>query len=132
VAAYVHPGDLVRSTPPEQVPVLRYNLGPGYRWATALGPVKDSQVMDWRDALKRIRAVRPATQLAPVLASVKPGQRLVVVSPVFRDYRAWQARWTRQVYITSRIWTWDISHDPRFRPVATVQTDEILLKRNYF
>src|SRR5207244_11876828 len=82
VAAYVQPGDLVLTTHPEQVPVLRYYLGPGYRWATTLGPVKDSQVMDWRDALKRIHAVRPATQLDPVLASVKPGQHLVVVSPV--------------------------------------------------
>jgi hypothetical protein len=132
VAADVRPGDLILSTHPEQVPVLRYYLGPGYRWATTLGPVHDTQVMDWRDALSRLRRATPAADLEPVLASVRPGQRLVVVSPVFRDYRAWQARWTREVYLTSQLWTSDIARDPRFRPVATLTTNEILTKVNYF
>jgi hypothetical protein len=132
VAAYVHPGDLVLTTHPEQVPVLRYYLGPGYRWATQLGPVTDTQVMDWEDALKRIRAVTPARELEPVLATVKPGQHLVVVSPMFRDYRAWQSRWTREVYLTSQVWTKDIASDPRFKQVALIQPNEILLKINYF
>jgi mannosyltransferase len=132
VAPHVQRGDLVLSTHPEQVPVLRYYLGPGYRFATQLGPVTDTQVMDWEDALSRLRAVTPARDLEPVLASVKPGQHLVVVSPVFRDYRAWQSRWTRLVYLTSQVWTADIARDPRFRPVAAIQPDEILLKVNYF
>ena len=132
VAADVRPGDLILSTHPEQVPVLRYYLGPGYRWATTLGPVSDSQVMDWRDALKRIRRITPAAQLEPVLASVRPGQRLVVVSPVFRDYRAWESRWTHEVYVTSQLWTRDIARDPRFRQVAYAGTNEILEKLNYF
>ena len=132
VAAYVHPGDLVLSTHPEQVPVLRYYLGPGYRYATTLGPDSDSQVMDWEDALKRLRAATPAKNLAPVLATVRAGQHLVVVSPVFRDYRAWDSRWTREVFLTSQVWTRDIARDPRFRRVAFVQTDEILRKINYF
>jgi hypothetical protein len=132
VAPYLHRGDLVLTTHPEQVPVLRYYLGPGYRYATQLGPVTDSQVMDWEDALERLRAVTPARQLEPVLATVRPGQHLVVVSPVFRDYRAWQSRWTRRVYLTSQVWTREIARDPRFRQVAMVQTDEILRKLNYF
>ena len=133
VAPEIRPGDLILSTHPEQVPVLRYYLGPGYRWATTLGPVADSQVMDWRDALTRIlRAVTPAADLEPVLASVRPGQHLVVVSPVFRDYRAGESRWTREVYLTSQVWTRDIARDPRFRQVEYVGTNEILLKLNYF
>ena len=55
VAPFVHPGELVISTHPEQVPVLRYYLGAGLRWATTLGPVPDSQVFDWRDAVARLR-----------------------------------------------------------------------------
>jgi hypothetical protein len=132
VAPYLKAGDVVLSTHPEQVPVLRYYLGPGLRWATTLGPVRDPQVMDWADALTRLRAATPQADLAPVLASVAPGQRLVVVSPVFRDYRAWQARWTRLVYITSQLWSRTIARDPRFRELAFVHTDEILLKRNFF
>jgi hypothetical protein len=123
---------MILSTHPEQVPVLRYYLGPGYRWATTLGPVSDPQVMDWRDALQRIRAITPAKDLEPVLASVRPGQHLVVVSPVFRDYRAWDSRWTREVYLTSQVWTREIAHDPRFRQIAYVSSNEILLKLNYF
>jgi hypothetical protein len=132
VAPYVHPGDVVLSTHPEQVPVLRYYLGAGYRWATTLGPDSDPQVMDWADALQHLRAATPQADLAPVLASVKPGQHLVVVTPVFRDYRAWEARWTKRVYVTSQIWTRAIAHDPRFREVAWIHSDEILLKRNFF
>jgi mannosyltransferase len=132
VAADIRPGDLVLSTHPEQVPVLRHYLGPGYLWATTLGPVTDTQVMDWRDALDRIHRVTPKTELDPVLAAVRPGQHLVVVSPVFRDYRAWQSRWTRQVYLTSQKWTSAIDRDPRFRRVAVVGTNEILEQRNYF
>jgi hypothetical protein len=132
VAPDIRPGDVILSTHPEQVPVLRYYLGPGYRFATQLGPVPDTQVMDWRDALDRIRAITPQAQLDPVLASVRPGQHLVVVSPVFRDYRAWESRWTRLVYLTSQEWTAAIARDPRFRRVDYVGTNEILEKRNYF
>jgi hypothetical protein len=132
LAPYVHPGDLVLSTQPEQVPVLRYYLGPGLRFGTTLGAVPDPQVMDWRDALSRLKKVTPATDLEPLLATVKPGQDLIVVSPVFRDYRAWQARWTRLVYLTSQVWTQKIAHDPRFHQVAVIQSNEILQEQNYF
>jgi hypothetical protein len=131
-AHYIEPGDLVLSTHPEQIPVLRYYLGPGFRYATQLGPVADARVMDWRDALERIRAVTVARDLEPVLASVRPGSRLVVVSPLFRDYRAWQAPWTREVYLSSRRWTRTIAADSRFRKVATLSSDEILLERNFW
>jgi hypothetical protein len=131
-AHYLEPGDLVLTTHPEQIPVLRYYLGPGYRYATQLGPVGDSRVMDWRDALSRLRAVTVARDLEPVLASVRPGQRFVVVSPVFRDYRAWQARWTREVYLTSQAWTRAIAGDRRFRRVRTIAGNEILTEKNYW
>ncbi len=132
LAPRLQPGELVISTQPEQVPVLRYYLGPGLRFATTLGPVPDPQIMDWSDALSRLKKVTPAVDLEPLLATVRPGQDLIVVSPVFRDYRAWESRWTRRVYLTSQIWTRDIAHDPRFRQIAVITTDEILLKRNFF
>jgi mannosyltransferase len=131
-ARYLSPGDLVLSTQPEQVPVLHYYFGPGPRFASELGPVADPGVMDWRDALARLKATSVRRDLEPLLDAVAPGRRLAVVSPVFRDYRAWDARWTREVYLKSRAWTQAIAADPRFRPVATVTTDEILLKRNFW
>jgi predicted membrane-bound mannosyltransferase len=132
VTSYVQPGDLVLSTHPEQVPALRYYLGPRVRYATQLGFVADPRVMDWRDALHRIENVTVQRNLEPVLASVKAGQHLVVVSPVFRDYHAWEAPWTSEVYDTSQLWTRAIAVDPRFREVTRVTSDEILLRRNYW
>jgi hypothetical protein len=63
---------------------------------------------------------------------VPPGGRFVVVSPVFRDYRAWDAPWTHQVYVASQEWTRAIAADPRFRPLTTLSSNEIVLKRNYW
>jgi mannosyltransferase len=131
-ARYLAPGDLVLTTHPEQTPVLRYYLGPRFRYATQLGPVADPRIMDWRDALSRLRGVTVGRDLEPVLASVRPGQRFVVVSPVFRDYRAWQAPWTREVYVTSQAWTRAIAADPRFRRVRTLTSNEILAEKNYW
>ena len=94
----MHPGELVISTHPEQVPVLRYYLGPGYRWATTLGPVPDPQIFDWRDAVARLRARTRRPAIDQPLAAVPPGAEFVVVTPVFRDYRAWKATWTHLVW----------------------------------
>ena len=58
-ATSLEPGDLVVSTQPEQVPVLVHYLPDGLRFATPLGPVADPAVMDWRDALSRLRTTQP-------------------------------------------------------------------------
>jgi hypothetical protein len=132
LAPSMHPGELVISTHPEQVPVLRYYLGPGLRWATTLGPVRDSQVFDWRDAVARLRAAKPSATLDPLLASVPRGSEFVVVAPVFRDYRAWNAKWTRLVWQRSVAWTGLLQHDPRLELERHVTSNEIAQQRNYF
>ena len=132
VAPFLQPGELVVSTHPEQVPVLRYYLGGGLRWATTLGPVPDPQVFDWRDAVTRLRAAQPRTTLDPLLASVPRGREFVVVVPVFRDYRAWKAKWTRLVWQRSLAWSSLLQHDPRLRLEHHFVTNEIAAKRNYF
>jgi len=88
--------------------------------------------MDWRDALTRLEATSVSRDLDPVLAGIRPGGHLVVVTPVFRDYRAWDARWTKAVYLKSRAWLRAIAADRRFRQVAALTSDEILLKRNFW
>jgi mannosyltransferase len=132
VASYAHPGELIVSTHPEQTPVLRYYLGPGERWATTLGPVRDPQVFDWRDAVERLRATRAKPELDSLLATVPKGREFVVVSPVFRDYRAWRAKWTKLVWRKSQAWTWILQRDRRVQLVAHVVSDEIAAKKNYF
>jgi hypothetical protein len=114
------------------VPVLRYYLGPGLRWATTLGPVLDPQVFDWQDAVSRLRAARPRTMMPRVLAAVPPGGEVVVVAPLFRDYRAWRAKWTRLVWRRSQQWTVALASDPHFILEHHFMTDEIAVKFNYF
>jgi mannosyltransferase len=132
LAPQLHRGELVISTHPEQVPVLRYYAGPGFRWATTLGPVSDDQVFDWRDAVDRLRAADPRATLEPLIESVPKGGEFIVVAPVFRDYRAWRAKWTKLVWQRSVAWTSLIQHDPRLELERHVTSNEIALHRNYF
>ena len=132
LAPSIHPGELVISTHPEQVPVLRYYLGARPRFATTLGLVADTQVFDWRDAVDRLHAARPRPTLDALLATVPPGAEFVVVTPVFRDYRAWKAKWTRLVWRRSLKWTALLQRDPRLLLVRHVSTNEIAIRRNYF
>ncbi len=132
VSGLMHPGELVVSTHPEQVPVLRYYLGGGYRWATTLGPVPDARIFDWRDAVGRLRASRTQARVDQTVAAVRPGSEFVVVAPVFRDYRAWNATWTHLVWEKSTAYTAALQRDRRVRLVGHLTTDEIALQHNYF
>ena len=53
-------------------------------------------------------------------------------APVFRDYRAWRAKWTKLVWRKATAWNWLLENDPRYKVVAHVASDEIALKENYF
>ena len=132
VSGFMHPGELVVSTHPEQVPVLRYYLGSGYRFATTMGPVPDARIFDWRNAVGRLRASSMQARVDQAVAAVRPGSEFVVVTPVFRDYRAWDAIWTHLVWEKSTAYTSLLQRDPRVRLVHHVVTNEIALKRNYF
>jgi hypothetical protein len=132
VQPYLHPGELIISTHPEQTPVLRYYLGAGYRWGTTLGSTPDPHIFDWVDAVSRLRDAKAQPTMAKLLATVKPGQEFVVFAPVFRDYRAWRAKWTKLVWTKAIAWNWLLQHNPRYGLVAHVASDEIALKENYF
>jgi mannosyltransferase len=93
-------GDVVLSTQPEQVPVLAYYLPEGVRFMTALGPVGDTGVMDWRDALSRLLAASPDAAAAAALRATAPGGRVLVVRPVVSG--TWTTPWNREVATQSR------------------------------
>jgi hypothetical protein len=126
------PGELILTTHPEQVPVLRYYFGRDRRYANTFGPVRDPRVFDWVDAVSRLRATPALTTLDSLIRTVKPGQEFVVVTPVFRDYRAWDAKWTNLVWQKAREWTLLLQTDPRLEQVDHVQSNEIALHLNYF
>jgi mannosyltransferase len=110
----LHRGDLVVSTQPEQVPVLHHYLPAGLRFATPLGPVRDAGVMDWRDALMRLRRARPGPTLAPMLAHLPVGAHLVLVRPKISRI-GWSAPWLSLVSTRTSQYLDLLANDHRFR-----------------
>lgn len=116
-ARSLRPGDLVIATQPEELPAARYYLHathPGLRYATPLGPSRDPAIMDWRNAVPRLRRSTVAGTLKPLLASVHPGQRLLLIQPIIKDRADWRAPWTRLVRASSLRWRRTLGADPRF------------------
>jgi hypothetical protein len=107
VAAHLAPvvkrGDLVLSTQPEQVPVLDYYLPRGLRYGTPLGTVPDPRVMDWRDALERLRAAPPRRTLDRLATTVPVGGHLVLVRPKISG-DGWSAPWLQLVVDRTTQW----------------------------
>jgi mannosyltransferase len=99
----VFPGDLVVSVHPEQTPVLHYYFPAGLRYADSISMSADPLIFDWRDALDRLQQARPTRVLDSYVSSLRPGQTLVLVSPIIRTAN-WSAPWTRLVRKRSAQW----------------------------
>jgi mannosyltransferase len=123
IAPSLHRGDLVVSTQPEQVPVLRYYLPDGLRYATLWGPVGDVGVTDWRDGVRRLRGTTAERDLAPLLDRLPRGHRVVLIEPIVNDIGRWLAPWTELVRVRSTEWSQYVSNDPRFTAIAVRPPD---------
>lgn len=113
----LEPGDLVISTQPEQVPVIARYFEPGLRYASTLGPVTETRVMDWRDVLDRLDTATPERNLEPMLDDLGVGTRVAIVRPIIRG-ASWRAPWTHLVRERSAEWAAALAGDRRFRKVA--------------
>ncbi|HVW18989.1 MAG TPA: glycosyltransferase family 39 protein [Solirubrobacteraceae bacterium] len=112
VAPLLHPGDLVVSTHPEQLTLLHFYFPPGLRWANGMGFVETTDWMDWRDALDRYKAARPTATARKLIATLRPGQQLVLVQPIIAT-ASWGAPWTSLVRRRARQWERALGRDPR-------------------
>ena len=108
VRPHLRPGTLALSTQPEQVPTLAYYLPGVKRFGTPLGPVPDPKVVDWRGALARLRGSSIRATLMPMVRSLSPGQRLLLVVPT--DLPS-TPRWLRLINLYSRQWARALEHD---------------------
>jgi mannosyltransferase len=108
----LYPGDLVVAAHPEYGPTLHIYLPPGLRWANTLGPVRDPTVMDWRDALARLKAAHPTATSDPMVRSLRQGQRLLLVMPILRS-ASWKAPWTKLVRRRALQWERRLDRDTR-------------------
>ncbi len=108
----VAPGDIVVSTHPEQVPVEHFYFPAGLRWASGMGWVPDTRVMDWRNALERYRRARVRPTADRFVRALRPGQQLLLVVPIIRT-ASWNAPWTRLVRRRSKQWEQALDSDSR-------------------
>ena len=108
----VHPGDIVVSTHPEQVPVAHFYFPKGLRWASGLGWFPDTRIFDWRDALDRYRAADPQATADTLIEALTPGQQLVLMLPILRT-ASWTAPWTSLVKQRTFEWERVLDDDPR-------------------
>jgi mannosyltransferase len=103
---------LVLSTQPEQVPTLAYYMPQITHFGTPLGPVPDPRVVDWRNALARFEHARTATVLAPMIRSLAPGQRVLLVVPTSF---AKTPPWMKLIHRESTGWLHYLRRDRRLR-----------------
>jgi hypothetical protein len=143
VARVLAPGDLVVVTHPEQVPVLRhYAPSAAIRWASALGPVADPRVFDWRDAPARLNEAEPRAVLGRLLDGTGPAgaeaaprrragegkagaapRRLVLIAPA--RPRTKGPEWIDLVARTAAEWSALVAADPRLARVASAEPEPI-------
>jgi mannosyltransferase len=107
----VRAGDLVVVTHPEQIAALHHYAPDGLRWATALGPVRDPTVFDWRDAPARLRDAESRATLDRLVAGAE--RRLVLVGP--RDMKRGGPEWLDLVARRSAEWRAAADRHPRLR-----------------
>jgi hypothetical protein len=110
------PGDLVVAVHPEQGPLMHLYLPKGLRWANAMGPVADPRIMDWRNALDRLKAAKPKATADALIRTLRPNQRLLLVEPIIRS-ASWGAPWTSLVRTRSGQWQHLLDRDKRIARV---------------
>ena len=115
VTGHLQPGDLVIAMQMEEVPLLDYYLPEGLRFATAMGPVADPRIADWRDALARMQSTTVASALEPELDRSAVGTDVLLVcaqpgtGPLSLPWFALMERHCEQ-------WRSALETDPRFTP----------------
>ncbi|MFL5844854.1 MAG: glycosyltransferase family 39 protein [Solirubrobacteraceae bacterium] len=115
----VHPGDIVISTHPEQVPLAHFYFPKGLRWASGMGWFPDTRIFDWRDALDRYRAADPQTVADTLIGALEPGQQLVLMLPILRTAN-WDAPWTSLVKQRTFEWERVLDHEPRLKRLGVL------------
>jgi hypothetical protein len=116
LSPHVNSNTVVLSTQPEQVPVLAYYLPQTHHFFTPLGVVPDARVVDWRDALGRLRRSSVHGVLAPMVDRLKPGARVLLISPA---NLAKSPEWMVLINTATVRWGYFLSHNPRLREIAS-------------
>jgi hypothetical protein len=112
---------LIISTQPEQVPTLAYYLPHAKSFLTPLGLFRDPRIVDWRNALATFRHASVSRTLAPMIRSLTPGRRVLLVTPT---NLAHQPLWMVLIRRANARWAWFLDHDRMLRPVVSISPHE--------
>ena len=74
-------GALVISAEVTDTPVVAFDLGKGYEYATPFGRLSDPLIVDWSDLPTRLEKINAVTNLGRLLASVPVGGQVLLVNP---------------------------------------------------
>jgi hypothetical protein len=118
LAPLMRPGDVVLVGEPEQSPLAWYYLPAGLRYASLTGPVKDPSYMNWVDAYTHLNDANPRVMEPALVASLKPGQRLLYTRPLTEGAKAWRAPWSQLVRRRAAQWGALLAADRHLRPIA--------------
>jgi mannosyltransferase len=119
VGSLMQPGDLVIVGQPEQTPLAWYYMPGGLTYANTIGPVSDPRYMDWVDAEKRWEAEVPSAVVPPMLAKLRPGQKVLFIRPLTDGIGGWKAPWTSLARRRSAQYGAILANDPQLKPVKT-------------
>jgi mannosyltransferase len=114
------PQDVIIGGQPEQVPVIAYYFGPHFRYASTMeaGVDRDPYVMDWRDAVDRMKRTDTNAAVSGLVASLHAGQRVLFVRPLTDGVENWVEPWTKLVRRRSAQWGARLATDPRLKRIA--------------
>ena len=113
----LHRGAVVLVTQPEQTPLVWYYLPAGLSYDTTLGPDPHPSWMNWDDALGRLQRADPSRLAARLVASLRPGQQLVLVRPLTEGNDDWSEPYSMLVRLRSAQMSAAISANPQMARV---------------
>jgi hypothetical protein len=67
--------------------------------------------MNWNDAYSRLQDAAPSATIGSVVASLRPGQQLLVVRPLTEGVMNWKAPWTELVRRRAAQWGQILTRD---------------------
>jgi mannosyltransferase len=120
VVPLMRPGDLVVNAQPEQTPAAAYYFGNDKLYGSPLSyrPDPDPFLMNWYDALDAMKAVDGKVAARQLVASLKPGQHVLLVRPVTDGTDNWKAEWTSLIRRRSAQFSEVLAADPTLKRVA--------------
>lgn len=118
----IRAGDLVVVAQPEAVPLFAHYLGGEVRYATLWGEVERPLVMDWRNAPARLRASSVERHLRPLVESLAPGARLVLVGPGAPVVRT-DTDWIRRFHRVHSLWRQTLSRQAGVELLGRLRAD---------